>query len=250
MSQEYTIAEDFTLPSEGKIYSKNVNPNFKIRSMTVEEEMKRLGHSDLPYKNMCEILDDCMIQSPGISTYDMCIGDYQFVLHKARIVTYGTEYETTSVCPVCGAVEKDVFNLDDLTVKTYTEDVLKDLSFELPRTKKLCTITFMTPRILDNIVARQKEAKKKNPSVKDLSMIYTLEALIKTIDGEELLPFNKETFVRKLNMMDANAILQHSDKFNEGIGLDTTVFYTCGQCGSGYPSTFRITSEFFRPTIY
>ena len=37
---DYTIAETFTLPSEGKIYSQKVNPQVQLRSMTTEEEMR------------------------------------------------------------------------------------------------------------------------------------------------------------------------------------------------------------------
>ena len=70
-----------------------VNPNIKIRSMTTEEEMKRLGYTEQPYKMLSEIIDDCLVDKPGISTYDMCLGDYEFLLHKLRVVTYGSDYK-------------------------------------------------------------------------------------------------------------------------------------------------------------
>ena len=31
---DYIIAEDYTLPSKGKVYNKEINPHIKIRSMT------------------------------------------------------------------------------------------------------------------------------------------------------------------------------------------------------------------------
>lgn len=68
---DYIIGESFTLPSKGLVYDKKVNPNIKIRSMTTEEEMKRLGHSELPYKLLSEIIDDCLVEKPGISSYDL-----------------------------------------------------------------------------------------------------------------------------------------------------------------------------------
>ena len=55
--QDYIIAESYTLPSKGLIYDSNVNPNVKIRSMTTNEEIKRLGKTDLPYKMISEIID-------------------------------------------------------------------------------------------------------------------------------------------------------------------------------------------------
>ena len=45
---EFTIANEYTLPSQGKVYEREINPNFKLRSMTTVEEMKRLNHSDRP----------------------------------------------------------------------------------------------------------------------------------------------------------------------------------------------------------
>ena len=100
--EDYTIAEDYVLPSLGKVYDKAVNPNVKIRSMTTEEEMKRLGHTDKPRKLLAEIIDDCLIEKPGISSYDLCIGDFQYLMHKLRIVTYGSDYLMQTRCPLCG----------------------------------------------------------------------------------------------------------------------------------------------------
>ena len=81
---DYTLTGNYVLPSLGKIYNCDVNPNVKLRSMTVAEEMKRLNSSDRPYKNLADIIDDCLIDKPGISSYDMCLGDFQYLLHKLR----------------------------------------------------------------------------------------------------------------------------------------------------------------------
>ena len=90
---DYTIAESYTLPSLGKVYDHEINPHIKLRSMTTTEEMKRLSPSDRPYENLAEIIDDCLIEKPDISAYDLCVGDFQFLLHKLRIVTYGPMYK-------------------------------------------------------------------------------------------------------------------------------------------------------------
>ena len=71
----YSIAEEFRLPSQGKVYSMNVKPAGKIRSMTTQEEMKRLAPAERAYKNICEVIDDCIVEDIGISAYDMCLAD-------------------------------------------------------------------------------------------------------------------------------------------------------------------------------
>ena len=87
-----TIQEEYSLPSKGMLYGKSFDPLVKLRSMTVAEEMKRLTATDYPYKNMSEIIDDCIINKLPISTYDMCLGDYQYLLHRLRVVTSGPDY--------------------------------------------------------------------------------------------------------------------------------------------------------------
>ena len=80
---DYTIAERYTLPSHGLLYDKEINPEIKLRSMTVRDEMKRLSPvtDGTIYRNMAEIIDSCLVEKPGISAYDLCVGDYQFLLH-------------------------------------------------------------------------------------------------------------------------------------------------------------------------
>ena len=134
---DYTIANEYTLPSEGKVYSQNVTPQFKLRSMTTVEEMKRLNHSDKPYKTLAEILDDCLVEDIGISAYDLCLADYQYMLHKLRIVTYGPNYKVDSVCPYCGSTNHLTTNLDELTVKPLNKELFdKAIEFVLPVSKK------------------------------------------------------------------------------------------------------------------
>ena len=134
--KDYTIAEDFTLPSLGKVYSCEVNPEVKIRAMTTEDEMRRLSRTNKPHKLLCEIIDDCLVEKPGISSYDMCLADQQFLLHKLRTVTYGPEYLNSSICPFCGNENISKKDLDKLAVQEWTEDYQSQLELELPVSKK------------------------------------------------------------------------------------------------------------------
>ena len=94
--KDYTIVEECTLPSLGKIYTPKINPEVKLRSMTTVEEMRRLAPSEHTYKNLCELIDDCMVEPIGMSVYDMHLADYQYLLHRLRIVTYGVDYKYES----------------------------------------------------------------------------------------------------------------------------------------------------------
>ena len=247
---DYTLTGSYTLPSLGKVYDVDVNPNVKIRSMTVAEEMKRLNSSDRPYKNLADIIDDCLVDKPGISSYDMCVGDFQYLLHKLRVVTYGTKYKLSSKCPHCGFDNVGEIDLNEMSVSSYTDEVEKYFDIELPVSKNRIRLRMQTPRILDDINVRVKEiTSKRKSSSKDSAFLLNIESVIDTVDGSKLDVFKKSDFVKQLPMADINYILASMNKINELIGIDVTLSATCDFCGLDYDSPFRITPEFFRPSI-
>ena len=143
--EEFTIQESYTLPSNGMVYNDPVDPAITLRSMTTQEEMRRLSTSvEAPYKSTCDVIDACIVgQKPGVSAYDMCLGDYQFLLHKLRTVTYGPEYKLEVKCDACGNIFTSTCNLDDLE-KHEWEDGMEELKVvELPASKK--KIVLKTP---------------------------------------------------------------------------------------------------------
>ena len=247
----FTIANEYTLPSMGKVYAREINPTFKLRSMTTVEEMKRLNHSDRPNKNIAEIMDECLVENIGISAYDLCLPDFQYMLHKLRIVTYGPSYKLTSNCPWCASNNTNTVNLDELNFVEFDEATFAKYSeFELPVSKKMIKLKMQTPRILDNIAVKVKDIRKKNPAFEgDPAFLFTLEALIDTIDDRTPEKFQITEFVKKLPMMDTNLLLKSAEKLNESFGLDKSLEHTCSVCGLDYTGNFRTTSEFFGPSI-
>ena len=244
-----TIQETFTLPSKRQIYEKPINPEITLRSMNTMDELKRLSHSDLPYKNMCDMIDDCIVGKKEISTYDMCLGDYQFLLHKLRIVTYGTDYKIVVTCPNCRQVQEKDFNLEELQILEWDESVRELFNLHLPKSDKDIVLKFQTPRMLDNIVKKKKELLAKNKEMLDPTFVLTVMNCIDLVDGDKLNFVELERFVQNLPMADTNLILQRADTINQKVGIDTIVGNHCDQCGYDYLSTFRITTEFFRPTV-
>lgn len=247
--QDTTIQETYLLPSLGKIYDYEIDPHITLRSMTTEEEMKRLSRSEYQYMNLAEILDDCGVTDCGMSSYDMCVGDFQYLIYKLRIVTYGEDYELISKCPYCGFENKGVINLEDLPVFEYDESIEELREFTLPKSGKRIKLRFQTPRMLDNIVDSVKSYKKKSNSSMDITMLYTIMNSIESVDGKNPDPIKLEEWIRKLPMADANTILAYSDRLNNSLGVDIKLQNTCDLCGLDFESALRTTSEFFRPSI-
>lgn len=257
MENNYTIAERYTLPSHGLLYDSDINPDIKLRSMTVRDEMKRMAPANdgTIYRVLAEVIDDCLVEKPGISSYDMCIGDFQFLMHKLRIVTYGPEYKISCRCPNCGNYDDYVVNLEDLSLdelKDFDKD--KYLRLELPASKKIVELNYNTPRILDNIekevdrVAKQYKKQNKVMSDVDWHLLYQLVYAIKTVDGQKLSVTQKETFCNNLVGRDYNAIINALDKLDQKVGLGLMFEVKCNQCGLNMSVPFRLTNEFFRPS--
>lgn len=245
---ESTIFESFVLPSKGLIYDKPINPNITLRSMTTMEEMKRLSPTDAPYKVMSDIIESCMQTPPERHVYDLAIGDYQFLLHKIRIVTYGPDYKMLVKCDECGETTESIANLESLEVKEWSEDITAKKLITLPKTNKVIELKFQTPRDLDTIAYKNKEMRKRTKQNLDYSVLYTIISLINKIDGKVPNVIELEEFVKSLPNRDANYILNKAGELSNMIGLDNIVTVKCSTCGADMEAPFRITSEFFGPT--
>lgn len=245
-----TIQEEYSLPSKGLLYGKAFEPLVKLRSMTVAEEMKRLSATDFPYKTMSEIIDDCILNKLPISSYDMCLGDYQYLLHRLRVVTYGADYKLSIMCPFCGRLFDYTLNLDELEVHEYDESIEELFTVELPKTNNVITLRLQTPRTLDNIEQKRKEMQRQFPDMKtDPTFLLNLESLIGTINGQPINPATIQTFVENLPMRDTNVLIQKADKLNQKVGVDTMVRAQCPHCDHEVITPFRFTNEFFRPEV-
>lgn len=248
--ENYTIFEEGRLPSLGKIYDgKNVNPDFKIRSMTTAEEMRRLSHSNRPMKVICDIIDTCIInnQFDGLSAYDMCLGDYQYLLHKLRVATYGSMYKMSTYCTLCGSKEIQAIDIDSLEQVIYTPEFDKLCVLKLPLSGDEVTLRYQTPRMIDDVELRKKELQNK-PSAIDQSLLFNLSAIVSRVNNEHLDSIQLENYLRKLHMRDTNAILKRADKIVNSIGTQSEFTFKCGVCGNEYRSPFLITPEFYGPS--
>ena len=245
------ITESYTLPSLGKVYDTEVNPHITLRAMTTAEEMKRLSPSDRSFKNLAEIMNDCLVDKPGIDAYDLCTGDFQFLLHKMRIVTYGTSYNMINTCPYCGYNYKSVINLEDFPILEYSEDLNKFFEIDLPKSNRHVKLRMQTPRMLDDVAIKAKELRKKAPNFPgDPAFLFTLTSMISEIDGKKPDPIKLEDFIKSAHMADTNILLETAEILAGKIGIDTTINTTCNVCGEDFMSSFRFTQEFFRPTNY
>ena len=247
---DYTIMEGYELPSKGKIYGNNVNPHVELRSMTARDEMRRLSPSSTPLKTLADIIEGCCVEKPGIHVYDMSLGDYEFLLHKLRIVTYGEDYKVALRCSECGELIEAVAKLDQLNVKEFDEELIRDLqTFSLPVSGRIVSLNFLTPRITEEMEVKARDMKRKYKGATiDFDTLVRVLCNIDLVDGEKKNEFELENFVTNLPARDLQKILNNIDKLNQQIGLDNVLYLTCPKCGEEVTTFFRFGPEFFRPT--
>lgn len=245
-----TIKESVTLPSKGKFYKDLKTCDIQLRSMTTEEEMLRVSATNTPYKQLCEIIDRCITNDIGMSSYDMHIGDYLYLLYKLRVVTYGSEYLNQTICPFCGQVNVSKLDLDNLQVLEMTDDIASLIELQLPSGDHFVTLKYKTPRECDLIDKEIEEFKHRNPNTDvNIDFLIDLRHGIKLVDGQHYDALKLDAFLKKLPMKDTNAILNALDKINLEVGVNNTLVEKCknSRCGLDYTTSFRFTSEFFRP---
>ena len=247
---DYTIMEGYELPSRGKIYAENVNPHVELRSMTARDEMKRLSPSSTPLKTLADIIEGCLIEKPAIHVYDMCLGDYEYLLHKLRTVTYGEDYKVNLRCSECGEIIETVAKLDQLSVKEFDEETVNELrTFSRPQSGRIVTLNFMTPRRTEEMEVKVKDMKRKykNATI-DFDTLVRVLCNIDLVDGEKRPEHELENIITNLPARDLQKILNNIDKLNQQIGLDNILYITCPKCGEEVTTFFRFGPEFFRPT--
>lgn len=243
------LTEEFTLPSRGLVYNTKFDPTITLRPMTLADEMKRLSPTKNTYKRMAEIIDGCLTNKLPISAYDLCVGDYIYLLQALRITTYGPEYKFQFTCPFCDNSSTDSIDLDKMSLNEYTSEFETAKYITLPVSGKEVELRLQTPRDLDNIARKAREEKTKYNMDVDQELSYTIESYINTIDGETLDPVLGREALKKLSMKDTNYLIQSAEKLNSMIGINSIILLHCDNCGRDIPSPFRYTEEFFRPSI-
>ena len=250
MLKDSSIKETFTLPSLGKPYGiAGFSPKVTLRSMTTEEEMKRLSYTDDEFKLMAEIIDDCILEEMPISSYDMVLGDYEFLLHKLRVVTYGATYKMQDTCPLCQQKVVTTTDLEGIEVHEFDEEeVGKAMEVTLPVSKMRITLAFQTPRSLDLIKEKAKSLRKKtNDQHTNFEFMYRVISYISKVDGYEKSDLELESMVRKMQMKDIYYILDKGAELGRKVGIDNVVTAKCDSCGYEFVTRFQYQPTFFRP---
>lgn len=248
------LQEKVTLPSNGLIYGEGFNPHLTIRSMTTEDEIKRLAPNNgvAEYETIAEVIDDCLVTKCPISAYDLCLGDFNFLMTKLKIVSYGNEHKILINCPNCKQVTVATADLDSLETVELTQESYEKLErvIELPISKHKITLAFQTPRMIDDIKIKANEKRNKTKKNLGYEVLYSTMSLIQEIDDKPVNPIQLEDFVKKLPVADTNYIIKKGDELNGKVGLGRTIIAKCDSCNYETVTNFLIEPSLLGPENY
>lgn len=250
-SLETSIQETYTLPSKGKIYTDmNVPEEITLRAMTTFEEKMRLGSQSF-YKTMCNIIRRCLVGCE-FDVSKLTVFDFQYLMYKLRVVTYGSEYKVDARCPSCRGDQSFVVSLDDLEVNMMSDaDIENGGVFEvgpLPVSKDVVTCRYLCISEFDEIEQKARAIKKKNPEYEgDPSYMLYMQHKIVAVNGKPLNEFELSRYVATMNARDNNYLDRKYDS-HDHYGIRLIVGETCPACGTEMEFLLPFTQEFFRPS--
>ena len=218
------LKEPFSLPSEGKIYSKNITGEYTIRAPRLRD--KGIGDLRLKNKVQSECLKKCLDPTPEIDPYDWHTSDYTAANLAQRMAAKGKIMPLIVKCQ-CGNSEE--IEVDLSTLKVTKPKLPLDLEYETSSGDKL-QLKFFTPRILDSIRTNTEKFKEEYPeATQDVSLQETCRLIIDTVNGQKL-PFSQMTnYLLDSYEVDLYGIIDKVFSTNFGPVLLQT--RKCSRCG-------------------
>lgn len=247
------------LPSEGKYYAVGHPLKDKkfieIKQMTAKEE-DILNSRSLAKKGV--VLDrllESLVVDKSINVSDLLSGDRQAMLLAARISAYGSDYETSVICPSCEKKQKHVF---DLSEKQPTEESIEEQEVPLDVTvTERGTVAFKLPQTQWNIelmalrgqdektLLGLLETKKKDVKVQsDTYLVDQLKLMIISIDGHT----DKKVIGDAVSVMPAKDSRYLRRTYNQALPtIDLSHKFECNACQYEANMEVPIGVEFFWP---
>ena len=248
--------ETVDLPSQGYFYPANhplSSGKIEIYQVTARHE-DILSNTNLLKKGT--VLDEflkALIATPNVSIEDLLIGDKNALFIAARKSAYGENYITKIKCPECGVESNVEIDLSGLKAKPLnTNGLTKNenrLSFKLPNSGKVVTVSLLTHKDETDIDAELKALAKFNGANNTNAPEITtrLKYTLKAIDGESDRGKIKNFVDTQLTAKDSLALRRFVRENTPD--MDMNFDFTCPACGHQTKMTVPLGANFFWPNL-
>ena len=176
------------------------------------------------------------VTEPNLDPDLMCDEDKAFVLHQARVLTFGSEVQQTLRCPLCGHIHDYVFDYGDLNIVYLDENHLdEELIIDGQTIKR---------RIPDQKILEEARRYKAKAGLQDSYAFILLQATrIATINGKKK---SIGELTEYLENLPGNELVKISRFLDKKFGLETTFKVECNKCHIAFTGGIGINADLFR----
>ena len=242
------------LPSRGVFYPPNHplhnQDTIEVKQMTAKEEDLLTSRALLKKGLALDRVISSIILDKNINPSTLLVGDRNAILIAARVSGYGNSYETNVTCPACEAVNKHVFDLNDLEVyhgdsvdaSEVTQNEDGTFTTLLPRIKVEATFRLLSGHDEKNLLKQVENARKRRQE--ENSVTRQLRQIVVAVNGN--------TEQQNINYVIDN--MPSSDARHLRLmykltapDIDMTQDFTCSECGHEQDMEVPLTADFFWP---
>lgn len=246
MANHVGIEETTQIPGYPLYEAMGLEKEFRLRAMTTLEEKIRLSAPG--FSTMARVIQNCLVNNKEFDVRDLKIFDFEYLMYKLRIVTYGAGYPVTITCPYCKRQFDHKVNLSELEVNEVPSDFKEPFKIgPLPVSKDVLECRILTAKDYIELPDECAEFLKHYPAYEgDPEFILDLCRRVVSVNGKEL-P-NLRTYIETLHARDYQYFSnEYLDKTNS-YGINTVIEVECPHCKKKHYSKLPFTSEFFRPS--
>ena len=252
MSETTIRHEVIELPSKGLLYSKDNALNtgtVDLKYSTAAEEDILTSTTLIKNKTVIDKFLQAIILTPGVNFNEILIGDKNALAFAARIMAFGENYSVKIKCTSCGALKKDIINLNTLENKnidyTLLESGENSFEFKLPISGDTITIKLLTHQDIKEIENTIQNYKKLGKDSNPKEVTTRLRKTITSVNGDsDFKTISKYVFT--IPSQDSYAIRQFIESITPDV--DTNYNFICDECGYEEVIDIPIDVEFFWPS--
>ena len=241
------------LPSGGQFYPKNSTlhgvESVEIRHMTAKDEDILVNKSFISNGVVLDKLLESVIIDKSINVDDLLVGDKNALLVAARISGYGSDYETKVLCPACGSISENSFDLNLIESADPKEEKYEvqrtengTFLFELPSSRADVEIRPFTGRDEKGILKANKVRKKNK--LPELGLSDQMKRYIVSVNGSEQTKDISE-FVNSMPALDARYLRSVYKSVTPNV--DLVQHFECPECSHEQEMEVPFSTDFFWP---
>lgn len=236
------------LPTKGKFYPKehplHNQEDIEVREMSTPDE-EILNNQDFIKKGTAidRVLQSIIVDK-RVKLGDLYIGDKNAILISARKNYVNAEYKTGVTCGNCGKSSEEVFNLDELKTKEFSEEdnieIRSDGTFEVQVEENKVRLRLLKSE--DEKAMRMEEEQRKKHKLPSEPIQSLLNCIIVGVNGVED-GYVVNQFISQMPARYSRQIRKLYDKYAPNV--DLTYHFECDNCGAESNSRIPFGANFF-----